>query len=82
MFSMKSSFVRRVDSMSFVFRPGMAVCLVTALTTSLLSGCNQGGGDEILIGHFGSMTGSEATLANRRTTESRSPWKNSMLLAV
>ncbi|MFN9717286.1 MAG: ABC transporter substrate-binding protein [Planctomycetota bacterium] len=47
--------------MNSIFRPLTAVCMMSVLSGCFLPGCGSGGGDEILIGHFGSMTGSEAT---------------------
>lgn len=47
-------------SLRLLFRmQATAFLLIGSLT--MTTGCGQGSGDEILIGHFGSMTGSEAT---------------------
>ena len=52
-----------MKSLIFVFLQRIKITgLLTLASLVVLSGCQGGGGeDEILIGHFGSMTGSEAT---------------------
>ncbi len=52
-----------MNSLSFKFLwQTQTAALLTITTLVVLAGCQGGGdGDEILIGHFGSMTGSEAT---------------------
>ena len=44
----------------FLQRTGIVAMLITGLSLTI-SGCQNGGGDEILIGHYGSLTGSQAT---------------------
>lgn len=44
----------------FLQRTGIVAILMTCLSLTI-SGCQNGGGDEILIGHYGSLTGSQAT---------------------
>ena len=44
----------------FLQRTGIVAMLITCLSLTI-SGCQNGGGDEILIGHYGSLTGSQAT---------------------
>jgi branched-chain amino acid transport system substrate-binding protein len=53
-----------MNSLNFDFPDRMRITGLLAITSLVvLAGCQGGGGggDEILIGHFGSMTGSEAT---------------------
>jgi branched-chain amino acid transport system substrate-binding protein len=44
----------------FLQRTGIVAMLIACLSLTI-SGCQNGGGDEILIGHYGSLTGSQAT---------------------
>ena len=44
----------------FLQRTGIVAMLIVCLSLTI-SGCQNGGGDEILIGHYGSLTGSQAT---------------------
>ena len=44
----------------FLQRTGIVAMLITCLSLTI-SGCQNGGSDEILIGHYGSLTGSQAT---------------------
>ena len=44
----------------FLQRTGIVAMLITGFSLTI-SGCQNGGGDEILIGHYGSLTGSQAT---------------------
>ncbi len=44
----------------FLQRTGIVAMLITGLSLTI-SGCQNGGSDEILIGHYGSLTGSQAT---------------------
>lgn len=44
----------------FLQRTGIVAMLMACLSLTI-SGCQNGGSDEILIGHYGSLTGSQAT---------------------